>query len=629
MALPQINSGDRVTADDHWNPLIAAVNDQETQIGGLSNQLLNDVNSGGIVDLSSQMTAIKARATALETALGWPYVGATPLTSRVLALENAPGAGGSVKVGTSPASGIGQLRATPWYRQRRVAVDALYSGSPGACYYPTTGLLRIVWRQGTASFSVDGVLKTATSADFGKTWSAASTIVGTGSSPDIREPSLAVSADGATTWLTYCKAIGGAFSGAFFRSSTDGGTTWSAERRMDSGIVGVSGIASPVVQVGNALIAGVFGQPTGDTFFSNYMVKSVDGGINWTTVKTHNGQTAGVSYVVPWMVARGNTIHSFFQYGSTGIGYALSTNGGTTWGAASLLFNSGNSKASAVWLGTDTIAIFYKTIGANSHAIRYMRNGSLYPGRTLTRTQPGPIGTLYVAPVEVAKGLAFAVIANEQSTSSAWLVSSYVVDGAGTSPLGDSFQSDEIQAAARADQVLFGDQFAYPNGALPAPWTTPVGSQLVTDGALLGQPAVISHSVVDVGSANVDISADFRFTTNASNSGIIFRYIDANNYWVFVTDTLAGVVRVNKIDGGVTTIANSATWSLPVGGYVELQVRMHGPTCYTYYNGKVANNFDFTGPEQTKYGAITKHGIRLDNATTYMVRRFAVHGDPL
>lgn len=146
-----------------------------------------------------------------------------------------------------------------------------------AAYYASTGHTR-----------VNGVIKTVTSTDNGRTWSPPSLAIQT--DYDARDPKITQLADGALllSWFgTRWNADGSSSNvGTLVARSTDGGQTWSTPVKVDSAMTGQGGWAAShghAVQLANGdVLLPLYGVLPGDTQWRATVIRSTDGGRSFT-----------------------------------------------------------------------------------------------------------------------------------------------------------------------------------------------------------------------------------------------------------------------------------------------------------------------------------------------------------
>jgi Tol biopolymer transport system component len=173
------------------------------------------------------------------------------------------------------------------------------------------------------------------STDGGTTWSANRRL--TNNAGHSEHPDIAV--DGLNIYVVWNDATPGNGE-IYFKRSTDGGTTWSANRRLTNN-AGES--RRPQISVNGSNIYMVWREETTGNR-EIYFKRSTDGGITWSANRrlTNN---AGESQD-PQISVNGSNIYVVWDDDSTGyreIYFKRSTDGGITWSANMRLTNNTNS----------------------------------------------------------------------------------------------------------------------------------------------------------------------------------------------------------------------------------------------------------------------------------------------
>jgi BNR repeat-like domain len=482
------------------------------------------------------------------------------------------------------------VRPTPPLGLAPVGVDAQYSAFPGACQHPD-GTVRLVWRQGSNhATAYDGAICTATSADQGLTWSNSTVAVaGTPGSVDLRDPSISLSADGATSYLTYFKATPASTgAGCFVRASTDGGVSWGAETRIDSGLA-TACITAPLVGVGGGLIAVFYGKASGDAHDSCWASTSTDGGSTWSAPnRLANGVTAGFDYQEPRLVAAGVNLRVFFRHGnSNAIGSVSSPDGGTTYTAPVIAFGNASGRPSAAWLGSGTLVVSYRSTTTGAAYVRASHDGGAtwLPAAQQTTTVPGTLGMTYSNPLPLASGAVFCPVANELSTTSSKLYTGYLVDGPGRTPLGDEFLGEWAAAAAAQDQILYADRFSYPDGVLPAPWAVATGGLSVSGGMVVSTTTdnVPDVGVLATGNQDVVVEADLMWTGQAGVA-VLARWSGPGDYLKFTVESGGTAARLYANRAGTLTTLVNASFTSIAGTWLRMKLMVRQNLCYLFIN---------------------------------------------
>lgn len=510
---------------------------------------------------------------------------------------------------------MGVVRANGF---RAVGVDAAYSAFPSVCRFGG-GSLRLVWRQGTDHVVArDGMIRTSTSADNGRTWTAATTAVSGSAGVDLRDP--CISTGGGNTWLTYFKGTAAlAAAGCFLRISTDDGVTWGSEIRIDPSQP-YAAISAPVIQVGANLLTTFYGKNAGDTFDSCWLATSSDGGATWTRQLVANGPAASRDYQEPWLVARGTEVWMFFRYGTaSAIGSSVSTDSGATWSAPTQLFDDTTGRAAAVWLGTDTMAVVARRISDKQAVVRSRIGGTaqtawLPPRPTMVQPSSGPIGMTYAHPLEIPGGV-ICPVGIESSTSVSRIHVGWLADEGGVSPLGDVILDDRTAVAQDIDQLLFAEGFSQVNGTLRAPWVVGAGGMQVSNGSAVSTTAdnVPDLAWLDLATTDVDLEGDFWWTVQ-SGFGLIGRVVSANTYLMVTPETGGANFRLYKIASGTATqlaLAPAPT-TVYASSWARLRMVLRGNRIQCALDGQNLIHYDLSVADAAIFASGTRHGIKLN-----------------
>lgn len=548
-----------------------------------------------------------------------------------------------------PASGTGTLRST--FPPVAIGNDAAYAAFPGVVQLPS-GRLRMVWRQGTDHVNThDGVIKTATSDDLGRTWSAATTLISDGAAPDLRDPSISISPDGTKVYLTYFKSnLSATATGMFFALSTDGGATFGTPVRIDSTLT-AGAISAPVVDPGTGTIYAVgYAKSGAEAQYSSWLFSSTNSGSSWTSARISNGVTDGRDYAEPWLLWQGGTNYMVTQrYGSNGFGLLKSTNSGSSWGAQTQIFTGYSGRPTTARLSTGTIILILRSTSDGSGWYTYTKNAgtSWYPPRKMGVSMSSGTSQTYANPIEIAYGIAYCPIGFEQAYTSnlSRLYSTYLIEGAGISPLGDVSPDTKASVVDDVDQIVFADDFQRPDGAITAPWIVAQGSINLANGmAVSGNPdATGEKAYVECRSADVVIEADFMFNGGTqAGFGIITRYVDNNNHIVVTFETLNGsgtalfptALNVYRYLSGTLYRWQSGAWNstlttatATLGGgttpaffantWGRVRVECRGAMIAVFVNNQFVTWINDQADAGTAIGNATKHGITLNPAATF------------
>ena len=281
------------------------------------------------------------------------------------------------------------------------------------------GSLRVVYREGANHYSRrDGFIRSTTSTDLGRTWSKPVTVIPTAPGIDYRDPSISTSRDGGTLYLTYFKGLSSlSAAGSFFRSSTDGGATWSGEVRIDPNLAS-SAITAPVVQLADGSLAAVhYSRAAGESRDSVWWSRSTDRGATWTTTRLINGQSAGRDYQEPYLVSQGANLFLTFRWGNRdSIGSMTSSNSGYTWSTPAPDF-PGTGRPSSVWLADGTLVVYVRDPAGDFDIRVSADRGATWGPARLIQTPPRGGMSTYASFVEVTPGSVFTVMTAEDASA--------------------------------------------------------------------------------------------------------------------------------------------------------------------------------------------------------------------
>ena len=215
----------------------------------------------------------------------------------------------------------------------------------------SSNAIHLAWQEETPD---DDEIYYKGSSDGGSTWSAVKRLTWT--SGESYEPAIAIDSNGHIHIIWY-DSTPDHFE-IYSKKSSDGGSTWSAAKR----ITWTSGGAMEAVialDLSNALHVLWYGYPSGNAEIS--YKKSVDGGATWSAARRLTW-TSGESFRPAIAIDPSNVIHVIWYDdtpGNTEIYYKRSTDGGTAWSAVKrLTWTSGDSVCPAID-ANDTIHIVW------------------------------------------------------------------------------------------------------------------------------------------------------------------------------------------------------------------------------------------------------------------------------
>lgn len=147
------------------------------------------------------------------------------------------------------------------------------------------GTFVVAYRRGASHNSTDGTIRVITSTDQAQSWSAETTVM-SNAAWDFRDPSLTRLADGRLVLHASRRTSAGAEdpSGAVISFSDDNGATWGAVSALTESFTDWVYGGAPILEVPSTgdLLAPIYGEDTGDTYWSVRLLRSTDGGTTWT-----------------------------------------------------------------------------------------------------------------------------------------------------------------------------------------------------------------------------------------------------------------------------------------------------------------------------------------------------------
>lgn len=504
-------------------------------------------------------------------------------------------------------------------------LDTAHASAPSVVL-GKNGTLYMVYRQGTDHFtSRDGVFMMSKSVDLGRSWSAPVQILTLQPTFDLQGQGISESRDGTKLYLSYFKAtaaLGAA--GVFFRTSLDGGTSWSAETRIDSTLP-YAATTDVIIELDNGdLVMAYYGRSGAETFDSCWIARSTNGGTSWSSTRIANGQTASLHFDEPVIARRGTTGLITYRYGGIqSIGTMQSTDNLVTWSAGVERF-PGTGKAHSFWIDSTTVACIFRRISNGDAVIRYSRDmGATWSPTRLVDPVYYPSGwMLYSASTEITPGVHFVAFAQERGDAGASPGTSRIYFtaaalGGTQTPFGLTMRQVDVTADARSE-LLFSTSFEQPDGALHEPWSAVINNgaattAVVADGAM--SPGTLNNfTIVRTylrGVADCDISADILTATGSgSAAGIVFRQTANGTFLVFVAE--GAITRLYAYAAGTPTLlASSAAMTTQFDVYNRYRVIARGNNVWCFYNDWQMINHVLSAGNQTTYGGGNYHGVKL------------------
>lgn len=536
------------------------------------------------------------------------------------------------------AAGVGTLRAlrpaVSW-GQDSATTAVQHTAFPSVVQLRDGSLYMVVRRGSNHSAARDGGIWYSKSTDLGRTWTAPVQLYAASGGVEYRDPCVSLSNDGTKIYLTYFKASAAlAGAGCFFRTSTDGGVTWSAEVRTD-GAKPYAACSAPAVELANGrLIIPFYGKDNaGDAFDSVYVTISTTSGATWTALKIYNGADVSLNLQEPWICRKpnANDLIMTFRFGTNdriGSGGTTQTDG-LGWSAATPGF-TGTGRPSSVWLSTGEILTIYRDTSNQLMFARIGFNG--WWARHVVRRAPSGGFWSYGHPIEISPGTALCPFTEEPAGATiSKLYLTALNRGGGWSPLGQ-VPTDAVAVPTEYDAIeyltTFKERFAT---TLGPEWTVLNGALTITsDGYLSSVTAdnIPDRAIVDVNNNNVVIEADVYMTVQ-TGVAVLFRVVDANNFLMWTAETTGTNARFYKVVGGVVSQLTTAAANCALNSWNTLRVEATDTLIRGYINGTAVSGYILAaGTEQSTFTGPGKHGISLNaqGGGVHLCRRVVMIG---
>ena len=478
---------------------------------------------------------------------------------------------------------IGSSRLKP-------GIDSRYAAFPSVTKL-ADGTLMMVWREDADHLTTRaGVVRTSRSTDYGQTWSAATTLVSIGGI-DLRDPTISISTDNSTLYLTYIKATAAApANGYYLKISTDQGVTWGAEKRIDA--LAYAAGTSQIRQMANGnLIATWYGKLAGTEAYDSVWISiSTNNGATWgTQKKLVDGVTAGTDMQEPTVDTYGNSVVILHRWGNqSDIGRLISTDNGATWSASAIAFH-GYGRPGFIITERGTLIVVFRYLVGGASTMHGMMRTSQDLGVTWTEPhlveRANPSMWTYSGMWEVARGQIICVTTIEVSSTSSVMSIRYLTEGRGVSPYGDETPSAIERSVQRLSALAVTDSFDRAPGPLGQSdngqdWmgSTAPTIQSGTYYDASGSPSVVYANAL---SADVEIEAEFMWT-GVAGFYLIFRVQDTSNYLMFGIETAGQNARLYKVVGGTATQLGTQALSVPANAFHKLKVSTVGDNIRCY-----------------------------------------------
>lgn len=511
-------------------------------------------------------------------------------------------------------------------RSETVTTDGTYNIAPGIFRIASTGKVGIIYSSKTAHTSGDGDLKLRTKADPGTgAWSTATTVATApgGAVGGYQDTGCVVTDDGAirVTTFTY---TGSTVSGLWLISSTDSGATWGAPVALPSTFTKYAAASAPLVDLGSGTwVQPIYGLQTGQTEGRIRVLRTTNYGGSWTeSADLLNGNADAVDYSEPYIVKSGTTLVMLVRVASSSHKRMTSTDGGVTWSAATTVLSSSDGRPAMLVASNGAIILAYRNPTTKAVVASTSRDlGLTWTAEQLVCRPPGSLSSVYASMVETAAGeYALACCVEGFTSSVADIRFLYLTEPGTISKNTDGTAMNRaLRARGRVADILAFDDLDRPDEN-PLGYT-PSGHRW-TDGQNNGHKLVagkirqiaadgnIAISTLDAGTANVCIETSFRAPVSYS-CGIVLRYIDTANYVMAYIDNGTNITLYKYVAGALTQLAqNTNSIANSAGSVHPLKVVVRGLRCRVFSDGEKLMDYTFSGPEQTLYGTITRHGIR-------------------
>jgi hypothetical protein len=611
------------------------VEDTDTVGGSDPNTSMKQKVNNALQKLDKTAGRVQCTSTTRPTTDLFPGIEAYETDTR-RSIQNLTGVAGDanwrvMQEDTVNSLGAGRIRAVRPVRP--YGGDAAHSAFPGVVVL-RNGSLVMVYRQGTDhATSRDGHIRKAFSTDQGRTWTGSSVVMTPPVGTDLRDPSVSLSRDGTKIYLTYFKATAiSAATGVFFRTSTDGGNTWSAEVRVDN--QSYAAVSAPAVELDTGtLVVPWYGKAGGEGFDSVWTAKSTDGGVNWTNTRILNGQTSSTNFQEPWISMKPGTQIGVMAYRyntNASIGTSTTADNTVNWSGAVARF-AGTGRPTIWWANDTTVAVIYRRLTRLDAVIRLSRNNGVAfePERLMEKAwNVGSLGMTYAAVDKLSNGATVCVFAQEASTTLSRLFTTYIAEAGATTPFGVVPQENEA-VSNNYDNISFVTQFDQVDGLPAYPWFNIVGANTVVEGELRCGSAnnvpEISAVYVNHSDMVVEVEIACESTSTISGAGVVFRMIDANNYLYWVYEG-GNNTRIYRSDAGVLTVVKVDTpYNVQLGTFNTYRVHVRGNGIWCFLNDRFITETALpAGDFQTGRWA----GVRLNDQAaglaTHRVRRFMV-----
>lgn len=156
------------------------------------------------------------------------------------------------------------------------------------------------------------------------------------------------------------------------------------------------------------------------------------------------------------------------------------------------------------------------------------------------------------------------------------------------------------------------------------PWTADGTWSTTTSGASCTAGNGLAY--VDVGTGDMDVSATVGITSGSGAIGLLLNAADFNNRLVYYLNAGAGTWNLGKFDasGSLAALTSGSGITTGAGTSHVLRALSSGATITLYVDGVQVGTYTLTAPEQTKFKALTRAGLRHNPAVVGTFTDFAV-----
>jgi hypothetical protein len=509
---------------------------------------------------------------------------------------------------------------------RPYGLDTAHSSAPSVCWSKKYNKIFMLYRQGTDHFvSRDGVFKLSSSSDIGKTWTAPTTVLTMTPTWDAQGQGISESQDGTKLFMSYFKAsAANGAAGVFFKTSTDGGSNWSAETRIDNSLP-YAATTDVINELDDGTLVMVYyGRSGAETFDSIWIAKSTNGGGAWTNTRLANGQTASLHFNEPVLARIGVNYLIAGRYGGAqSVGTMLSTNSTTSWGTWTERF-PGTGKPHIFALNSTTFVCIYRHISGGHAVMRTSKNnGTTWSGTRMVDPTMWLNGwMLYASSFKLADGVEFVALAQERGDAGATPGTSRIyftcaTEAGGSTPLG-RVPDDFNHILVRGETTMYATTFDQPEGTAVDLWAgyqangTATGVNVQDNCLIPATLNVFTGAKVFVRNLlDVDVEADI-YTQSGSGSaaGIIVRGTSTQGTFLVVVAEDANFRLYKYVSGAATLLLGVANTHV-YNRWNRQRVTVQGNLVKAWYNEVLLLTHTLASGDETTFGSGNYYGVKL------------------